>query len=356
MSTTARCAALAAVGAMALAGTAQAATKSVYMGVPPANQKAFQKLGADANAFFPNQITIHRGDTVDFVPVGFHDVDLPAKGKAPLPLVAPAGTISGATDPAGVAYWFNGQPNFQFNPALLPPNLGYGKTATYNGKSEVVSGLPLGDNLKPAAVKFTKTGTFTYYCNVHAGMKAKVHVVAPKAKAPSKRSDAKRVSKQVAAALKEAKRLQNPKVAANNVLLGNAGKGGVEVYAFFPAAQTVPVGTTVTFSMSPKSFEAHTATTGPGDPESQPDSFLGKLAGSLEGQIDQAAIYPSDAPPGPASLTPSTHGNGFWGTGFLDSSNATPIPSSGQVKIAAPGTYTFYCLIHPFMKATITAS
>jgi plastocyanin len=26
------------------------------------------------------------------------------------------------------------------------------------------------------------------------------------------------------------------------------------------------------------------------------------------------------------------------------------------VKIDAPGTYTFYCLIHPFMKATVVAS
>ena len=40
----------------------------------------------------------------------------------------------------------------------------------------------------------------------------------------------------------------------------------------------------------------------------------------------------------------------------MDRSAASPLPSSGQVTIAAPGTYTFYCLIHPFMKAVITAS
>jgi plastocyanin len=339
---------------IAPATVAHGATKTVYMGLPSAKQRVFANVGADLNAFLPGTITIHRGDKVRFLPQGFHDVDLPARGHQPAPLLTAGAAIAGATDAQGVPYWFNGSPDLQFTPVLLTSM--YGRTVTYNGSKDVISGLPPSSRPKPLTVRFTKTGTFTYYCNVHPGMKAKVHVVAPKAKAPSKRSDAKLVSKQVAADLKEAKRLQNPTVAANNVLLGNAGKGGVEVYAFFPASQTVPVGTTVTFSMSPKSFEAHTATTGPGDPESQPDSFLGKLAGSLEGQIDQAAIYPSDAPPGPASLTPSTHGNGFWGTGFLDSSSATPIPSSGQVKIDAVGTYTFYCLIHPFMKATITAS
>jgi plastocyanin len=347
-------------GALTLipAGLAHAATKTVDMGVPVANQKALQNLGADVNAFFPSTITVHRGDTVKFVPTGFHSADFPAKGGTPLPIAGPSGqTIANDNDAAGAPYWFNGQPDLEFL-APLVTNLGYGKTFTYNGKKQVLSGLPLGEKLKPMAVKFTKTGTFTYYCNIHAGMKAKVHVVAPTAKAPSAKSDAKAVKKQVAAAVKTAKALQNPTVAADAVQVGNSGKGGVEIFAFFPAAKTVPVGTTLTFAMSAKSLDVHTATTGPGDPENDPNSFLGKMANSIGGQppFDQAGIYPSDVPTSVASLTPTLHGNGFWGTGFMDQASASPLPSSGKVTIGAAGTYTFYCLIHPFMKMTVTAS
>ena len=351
--------ALAAAGALALipAGLAHAATKTVYMGVPPANQKSLQDLGADVNAFFPSTVTVNRDQKVQFVPVGFHTVEFPKKGSSPLDFAGPSGqTIANAVDPGGAPYWFNGQPDIEINPAMVT-NQGYGKTLAYNGKSQVESGLPLGQNLKPMKVKFTKTGTFTYYCNIHPGMKAKVHVVAPKAKAPSVKSDAKTVKKQAAAALKTAKSLENPQVKANEFLVGNAGKAGVEVFKFFPETANVAVGTTLTFTMTPLTRENHTATTGPGD-ANDPNTFLGKMSASITGTppFDQAGIYPSDQPGTVASLTSTTHGNGFWGTGFLDEVAASPLPASGQVKIDAPGTYAFYCLIHPFMKATVTAS
>jgi plastocyanin len=33
--------------------------------------------------------------------------------------------------------------------------------------------------------------------------------------------------------------------------------------------------------------------------------------------------------------------------------NASPLPSSNTVTFGAPGTYTYYCMIHPFMKGTV---
>src|SRR4051794_10594696 len=87
---------------------AQAATKTVDMGAPKASQKALSRYGADVNAFFPATITIHRGDSVKFVPTGFHSIELPAKGSSPLAFTASTGqTIAGAHDAAGVPYWFN---------------------------------------------------------------------------------------------------------------------------------------------------------------------------------------------------------------------------------------------------------
>ena len=42
----------------------------------------------------------------------------------------------------------------------------------------MASGLPLGEKLKPVTVTFKKTGRFTYFCNIHAGMKGTVTVKA----------------------------------------------------------------------------------------------------------------------------------------------------------------------------------
>src|SRR5690348_11856584 len=164
---------------------AQAKTSLVFMGVP--TRKAQKQLAAiatksdprafmDINDFFPHGVTIHVGDKVRFVPTGFHTVDLPRKGKAPLPLISPTGTlVSGQTDAAGQPFWFNGKlPNVAFTPALLKS--GFGKAFKYSGRKAVRSGLPLGPP-KPLTIKFTKAGTYRYFCNIHAGMSGVVRVV-----------------------------------------------------------------------------------------------------------------------------------------------------------------------------------
>jgi plastocyanin len=40
----------------------------------------------------------------------------------------------------------------------------------------------------------------------------------------------------------------------------------------------------------------------------------------------------------------------------MDTTTATTLPKSAQVRIVSPGTYTFFCLLHPFMQVTVTAS
>ena len=258
-------------------------------------------------------------------------------------------------DAAGAPFWFNGQPTLGFTPALGPPGL-YGKKVTYTGAKRVESGAPLAQKPKPFAVKFTKAGTFTYYCNIHSGMKGTVKVVSKSHSVPSAKADANTVKAQVSSALSTANALTKTKVAAGNVSVGASGPRGVESFAMYPATQTVPAGTTITFSMSAKSYEVHTATFGPGNPETEPTSYLGDLANHFANDpvFPSQAVYPSDPPPaGPAALTPTLHGNGFWNSGILDVDKATPLPPSNSVTFAAPGTYTFYCLVHPFMKGTV---
>jgi plastocyanin len=348
--------ALAAGVALAAPVVAQAATKTVDMGVPLKSQPTFQAVGGDVNDFFPHGTTIHVGDSIKFVPTGFHTVELLKKGaKAPLPLIIPTGqNVSGANDAAGNPFWFNGLPQLGFNPALATGSLG--KTVTYNGSKGVESGLPLAAKPKPMTVKFTKAGTFTFYCNVHVGMKGTVKVLAKAKKIPTGKQDATTLSKQVSRDLKIAKALPKTQVSSGTVHVGQSGAFGVEFFGFLPGNMTVPAGTTVTFAMTPKSYEIHTATTGPGNPETEPSSYLGMLTASLNNPVpDPAAIYPSDPPPaGVPSVTPTSHGNGFWNSGAMSVVKGTPLPGSSQVKFNTPGTYQFYCLVHPFMHGTIT--
>jgi plastocyanin len=337
--------------------SAQAATRTVYMGLPTKQDaKTFQKANSDVNSFFPNGVTIHAGDSVRFAPTGFHTIDFPVKGKNPLGLVAPTGqTVSGLNDAAGSPFWFNGQSGLGLNPALLKSI--FGKKVTYTGAKQVESGLPLQNHPKAITVKFPKAGTFTYFCNVHLGMKGTVRVVSGKKAIPSVKAVGKLVRTQVAADLKTAKKLASTKPPAGTVSVGASGPKGVEYYGFFPNNLTIDKGTTLHFTMSSATYEDHTATIGPDNPETQPKGYLGTLSASFNAPVfAPAAVYPSDQPGGtPADVSPTLHGNGFWNSGVLDNSSSTPtLPNANSATFNTPGTYQVYCLIHPFMHGTIT--
>jgi plastocyanin len=131
----------------------------------------------------------------------------------------------------------------------------------------------------------------------------------------------------------------------------------VEYFGMLPNKLTVPAGTTVTFAMSPKSFDVHTASFGPGNPETEPTSYLGAISASFASpQLDQRGLYPSEQPPTVASYSSTLHGNGFWSSGAMDRSAASPLASSNKVTFGAPGTYDFYCLIHPFMHGQVVVN
>lgn len=356
MSTRTRFVALAGgvVFALSLPMSAHAATKQVFMGSPPSASKTFEKLQSEVNAYFPSQITVRVGDSVAFQP-GFHNVDFPAKGGKPQPFLVDSGEkAADVKDAAGNPFWFNGQSLLAFNPALLKPK----KSGVHDGRKALVGSIPVLGKPYVYTVKFTKKGTFTYYCAIHPGMKGKVHVVSKSAKAPSKKADAKAVANQVAAAVRAAKKARAATPPSGVVEVGVAGPGGVEYFGLVGPKDPIKVGTTLRFQMSKGSYETHTATTGPvtNDPKDE-TTYLNKMAKTFEGPgpFDAIATYPSEQPGGaPASLTPQLHGNGFWNTGAIDNSNATPIPSNNSVRFDAAGTYTFVCLIHPFMNTKIT--
>lgn len=357
--------ACAAVLAPAAAGAA--VTKTVYAGPPPGvqqiagkilpNPKAFvSKYSPDINAFFNRRTTINVGDSVSFQLRGFHTVDIPAQGGSDLPLILPNGTmVTGANDAAGNPFWFNGKvPNLGLNPALFARS----KAKVYNGSARVDSGVA---SAKPLKVRFSKAGTYKFFCDVHPGMIGFV-VVKPKGgeidsddraeshggtAIPSAKQDAAAQKAQVTTAVKQAKKLAALKQPTNTVSLGVSAPSGVELFAMFPATLTVSAGTTVTFRMSAKSREAHTATFGS-------VSYLKPLAKSFGPGpgISPIAAYPSD-PTQPITESTSSHGNGFANTGTLDNDPQTPPGPSSKIDFTTPGTYHFVCLIHPNMQGTI---
>jgi plastocyanin len=342
---------------LALPGAAQAATKTVDMGVPGKSSKAFQKLGVDVNAFFPSGVTIHKGDKIKFMPPvdTFHTFDFPPRGSTMLPLISPNGQkVSGVNDAANQPFWFNGQDQVGFTPILAAGST-FGKKLSFNGSKRIISGLPLANKPKPITVTFKKTGKFTYYCNVHAGMKGTVTVKDKGKSIPSAKADKKALARQLATAIATSKRLPKTQVPANTVDVGASGKHGEELFAFVPSAVTIPTGTSLTFRMHPASYDIHTATTGPGDPEKDPNSYLGQVAAGFNSPVfDPRGVYPSEAPGTGATLTPALHGNGFWNSGAMDTASGSPLASSNAVRFGAPGSYDFYCMIHPFMHLKVT--
>jgi plastocyanin len=348
------CSALGVTLLLSAPGAAQAAEKTVDMGVPREAQRAFQTRLSDVNDFFPHSVSIHVNDTVRFVPSGFHTVNLPASGGGKLPIITSTGQkVAGSVDAAGVPFFFNGLDTLGFNPRLLTS--AFGKSRTYNGSKRVLSGLPLTERPKSMKVKFTKTGSFRYFCDVHLGMTGTVRVLSSDREVPSASAESARVRAQVASTLRTARTLQRTTSAPQNIVnVGLQGRSGVSFFDFVPKQLTVPVGTILTFR-NPARSEVHTATVGPGDPEKEPNSYLGQIAASLESPtFDPRAVYPSD-PPGVQSITPTFHGNGFWSTGALDLDRSSPqVPPSKAVRFGAPGVYQFWCTIHPFMHGTVT--
>jgi plastocyanin len=304
------------------------------------------------NGFFPSATRIHVGDSVSFAVNGFHTVTFLASGQTPPPLIVPASSnlITGKLDSSGAAFWFNGQPNLVINPAVAAPIGGN----TYAGTGELSSGLPAPTGPpKPFVVTFTKAGTFTFNCLVHAGMKGVVKVLA-KGTVPSVKADRLKAIAQLKAGIAEAQRLRAVTPVHATVLAGHDGNGSVSWWRFFPQTLKVKAGTSVDFKISSKR-EVHTITIGPVPYTSGIEETFttpqANPAGPPSIIISPLAAYPSDPPPLPA-FTGANHGNGFINAGIL-SNGGGGLPSNVKITFTKPGVYNYECVIHPKMDGKI---
>ena len=310
--------------------------------------------------FFPSKVTVHAGDSVRWKFFGFHNVYFPKKGgkNAPLIVPDPTRTYAGEVDPAGQPFWFNGQRQLIGNPAVAFPVGGKAETgSTVNG-----SGVPQSQKFS-YKLRFPKTGTFTYYCSIHPGMKAKVKVVSRRAHVPSARADKAAVKRQLARTIAELKRNNGKPAPSGNVIQMGRDTFRTSLLHFYPENKTVPVGTTVEFRMTPTTNEVHTATFASdavlakgGYIEKVEQAMFSPLPGTGQNGppvlgVPGALAFPSD--PTPLVFDGTQHG-GYVNTGLLGGVLSKPLPESSKVTFTKSGTYTFVCLIHPEMKATVT--
>jgi plastocyanin len=339
-------AALAVVGA----GSAQAATWSVGAGPPLKKPPAGVPESATADQFFPRTIRVHVGDRIKFGIYGFHTITFLGGAARPSLIATGQGNVAGVNDAAGNPFWFNGRPNAFLNPLVGAPQGG----KTFAGKGLHSSGLGEGNGPpKPYVLRFTKAGTFRYLCLIHPRfMKGVVKVVKRGRSVASKKTIARGVKKQIAAAIKQGKAIDKSAGPTGNVIdAGNGQRSGVDDIKFFPATKTVPAGTTLRLQIAPRTDEPHTFTFGPQD-------LLTNLANNAFNgpNADPIAVYSSD-PPGQITVAPGVHGNGYVNAGWVDNDPKTSFPSFMDVKFTTPGTYHFICLVHgPQMSGDITVS
>ncbi len=353
----------AAACALVVPGAAAAASKSVALGPPLKKAPAGVPKDADINQFFPSQIKVHAGDSVKFVPFGFHLVNFPKQGEAPPPLASLDATkpIAGANDAAGQPFWFNGM-GTPVIPAIV--GLGSGSGKSYTGTQELGSGFPTGEKPKPFVVKFPKAGTFTYYCVLHPGMKGTVTVVAKSKKVPSAKADAARAVKQLAKGIVSLKKLDKQKAPAGTVVAGPDAKGGPVLFRYTPSALTTKVNTPVTLTMSDGTTEDHTFTFAKdvkAAGKSADKTFIGPLPGTGTAGpptlgFDPKWAFSTEAPGAPVVLDGTNHGDGVVNSGVLDGDGKTPFPQKFTVSFSKPGTYSYFCAIHTFMTGKITVT
>ncbi len=358
MKTITRAAAALAGAALLTPAAAQAATKTVFAGYGGAPGAPKQ---LDVTAFLRHQVTIHVGDSVKWQFRGFHDIAFLGTGttKPGFADADPANPVKDVKDAGGNPFWFNGQPRIALNPKVAFPAGG----KSYNGKVFTGSGLPdEAGKPKPYSLKFTKAGTFNYYCLLHPGMAGSVKVVGKTKKVPTAKQDAAAAKKEGAAIIAVAKKRE--KAAPIGGLTVEAGRATSEytLNEFFPAKLAAKVGDTVTFTMNQQSqVEVHTVTFG-SDAVTKPvvDGFISPVpnaAGPPALVLDPRSVYPSDPPgPTPPAYDGTNHGNGFFNLGLLDNVKPSPQPNEAKITFTKAGTYTYLCVIHEGMKGEIDVS
>lgn len=295
--------------------------------------------GIAANDYFPEDVSVHQGDTVHFANPYLepHTVTF-----LPPLMAAPALIVPGPSGP----------PQFMFNPQAANPT-GTGNV-TLDASKYYNAGILFKD--ASADVTFPQQGTFHFICLFHPGMHADVTVVGsgtPVQTQAQLDAAGKADSDQVIAnGVAAASQIKSTKQALadgsyNWSVQAGAGAGEADIVQFLSPNITINAGDTVTWTNP--TGTPHTVT------------FLDA------GQSLPPLITPLPQASGPPLLTFTAQaflpaggatydGAGYTNSGFFD---AVASPSNKYaLKFTKPGTYQYHCILHndQGMMGTITVA
>ncbi len=279
---------------------------------------------ADLLMFAPNNLQVHRGDTVTWAIGGFHNVRF---ASAPEPLVVPQEV--------------NGQQAPTFNPAIAFPTIESG--ATYSG-GDVNSGLP-GEVPMFSLVIDLEPGTYSYLCDVHPGMAGTLTVADSATPIPSPTEVTLQAGGEIGATAGAARQafveLSNSMPMMSDadslsVQMGTAGAANLN--AFFPYVAVIKAGQSVAWSHPEGTFETHTV--------SWP-SVLGQeiIPVERDGMPPALTLGPALAPGTPDGSTVGADGT--------FNSGAIVAGQTYTLTFSEPGVYPYVCSLHPGMQGVV---
>lgn len=300
-----------------------------------------QALALETMAFFPGAVTVNAGDTVNWRFAGFHTVTFPSGQPIP-PLFTPG--------PGGDVIV---GPGFGPLPAGPTPPGG-----AYNGRSLISSGTPQDDpaDAPPFSLTFTAAGVYNYLCTLHPGMEGVVTVVPAGAALPETAAQATARGTVELESVIAAAKMDAPGGYSSRTTT----RGGVSVYtiaagvafanasklAFLPGDLTIRRGDVVTFT-NPDLYTIHTVTF---------------TSGGADPEFVQVRFGPGGPGSGPPTLTIAANvagpvgGTTYTGQGYVNSGILGPGQSFALTFDAPAGGYEYLCVVHPFMKNTITVT
>ena len=327
-----------------------------------------------ADAYFPDHLQVHPGDTIRFNEVFSgepHTVTLgtlvdaeaaseavtptasptpsalpsffpkPGRGGDPVPSAAQPCFLDTGTPPATTLCPPVPQPAFSGGQAFYSSGW-LAPTSTFS--------VPLSPTINP--------GTYTVRCLVHPTMTGRIEVVPPAQRIPPPGAVAAAGSAQVAAvvaALTPAAR-DAAAVTATNVagITVGAGVTNTLVTTFGPPELDVSVSQTMVFNL----FGTHAIAVNP------PDNAVGLLTKGADGVVHfnttATRSIGGESPPSGVQARPrSVFGGIYPGSGFHNSGLLTSYPPgllSYNLQFTTPGTFTLRCLVHPAMRASVVVS
>jgi len=338
------------------------------------------EFGFYASKYFPDELQVHPGDTLDFklnwsgephsvtfgtlVDAGAASLD-PSAEEEPaewqkIPPMLPEGPGDAVQASVNPCYVETGEPPKE---AACENRT---QPATFTGAYALYSSgfMPDGTTFSVTLDPGITPGTYNYFCTLHRGiMTGKVEVVAASGTVADAAAVAKKAADEIAGigstlkgAFDQSKNGMGPGTLFAGTTKPDLIEGGTDagVTEFLPKQATAKVGEPVKFLP----VGAHTVTF------NAPQDAVEFLTKAPDGtwHLNPKAAGPAGSPPtGPPGDKPVVTDAGTWnGEGFLNSGILLGFGPPGaitwQVTFGTAGSYEYRCLVHPDMEGSITVA